>query len=226
MKRSNETEPTVPSKKRRVDPEPMIGNTAAESDTTAPEVVSENTAVEPASSSSLVLHTIDATGKERIQIKKDGIYVDSKQVVKVDTNAPHGCILCVVNGNVDKIEQIPEFSSSSSSVGSNVVQNVFGWSTHTISVGRVVTTSGGATPNPTVIYVHGNADTIKTASGDVTIEGNVTGSVNTMSGSVELLHGSVQNGDVKTMSGNVKVSGSIKGKVSTMSGNITKGNNY
>ena len=50
------------------------------------------------------------------------------------------------------------------------------------------------------ISIGGDADTVKTMSGDVRIEGNVTG-------------------DVKTMSGDVRC-GNIGGKVNTMSGDI------
>ena len=51
------------------------------------------------------------------------------------------------------------------------------------------------------IVVKGNADTVKTLSGDIDIEGNVDGNVN-------------------SMSGDIKVGGSVTGSVSTMSGDI------
>jgi hypothetical protein len=51
------------------------------------------------------------------------------------------------------------------------------------------------------ITVHGNVDTVKTMSGDIDVEGNVDGNVN-------------------SMSGDIKVGGTVSGNVSTMSGDI------
>jgi hypothetical protein len=50
------------------------------------------------------------------------------------------------------------------------------------------------------VIVHGNPDVVESMSGDVTVHGNIAGSVNTMSGNV--------------------VAKAIGGSVSTMSGNI------
>lgn len=52
------------------------------------------------------------------------------------------------------------------------------------------------------LIIQGNVNSITTASGDVTVNGNVTGNVSTMSGDIEC--------------------GNIFGNVSTMSGDITK----
>lgn len=62
----------------------------------------------------------------------------------------------------------------------------------------------------------GNVDT---ASADVFVEGNCS-SIKTSSGNVTV-NGSVLNKGVSTMSGDVDVSGDIMGDVSTMSGNIS-----
>lgn len=54
----------------------------------------------------------------------------------------------------------------------------------------------------TTVVVNGDAQKVKTMSGDATIMGSV-------------------NGDVGTMSGDVRVKGQVKGNVKTMSGDIT-----
>ena len=70
------------------------------------------------------------------------------------------------------------------------------------------------------ITVDGDLETLDVGSANsVTITGNVTGDVKTMSAPVSI--GGNVSGKVKTMSGNVKC-GSISGNVSTMSGNIER----
>jgi hypothetical protein len=66
------------------------------------------------------------------------------------------------------------------------------------------------------IVVHGTCD-VSTTSGNVVVDGNA-GTVKTMSGSVTVKK--TVEGNVSTMSGNVNVDGDIKGKASTMSGDI------
>ena len=50
------------------------------------------------------------------------------------------------------------------------------------------------------INIHGDCNSIKTMSGDVTINGSVDGNVQTMSGDVEA---ETINGNISTMSGNI-----------------------
>lgn len=52
------------------------------------------------------------------------------------------------------------------------------------------------------VVVQGNAGTVKTMSGDVTVEGDTQGSISTMSGDVKV-KGSIAGG-VKTMSGDIR----------------------
>lgn len=67
------------------------------------------------------------------------------------------------------------------------------------------------------IEITGNAESIETKNGDVTIQGDA-GNIRTMSGDVRC--NSVE-GDVSTMSGDVTCD-SIKGHCSTMSGDIRR----
>ncbi len=67
------------------------------------------------------------------------------------------------------------------------------------------------------IIVHGNAGTIKTTTGSVTILGSNAG-VNTETGKVAI-RGSV-NGIVQTMNGEVNIEGNVQGQVATLSGNV------
>ena len=68
------------------------------------------------------------------------------------------------------------------------------------------------------IVVEGDAESVETASGPVTVHGNVRGSVKTMSGGVTC--GNVT-GSVSTMSGSVRAHGTVGGSVSTMSGSVS-----
>lgn len=68
------------------------------------------------------------------------------------------------------------------------------------------------------IVVEGDTESVETASGPVTVHGNVKGSVKTMSGGVTC--GNVT-GSVSTMSGSVRAHGTVGGSVSTMSGGIS-----
>lgn len=67
------------------------------------------------------------------------------------------------------------------------------------------------------IQIHGPAHTVETASGDVTVEGDVTGDLSTVSGDVRCKN---VGGSVSTISGDVKAS-SIAGNVKTVSGDIS-----
>ncbi|MBO4516167.1 hypothetical protein J5751_01735 [bacterium] len=67
------------------------------------------------------------------------------------------------------------------------------------------------------VQVNGSVKKLQTASGDVEVDGNVTGGIQTASGDVDVT-GNVD-GDVQTASGDVDC-GNVSGRVSTMSGNI------
>ncbi len=69
------------------------------------------------------------------------------------------------------------------------------------------------------IVVQGPVQTLETVSGDVTVQGDVSGSVTTMSGDVTV-SGRV-GGSVSTMSGDVRA-GDIAGSASSMSGDIRR----
>lgn len=68
------------------------------------------------------------------------------------------------------------------------------------------------------LIIQGDVVTVSSESGRITVNGNVNGSVKTMSGSVDC--GNVS-GNVNTMSGKVSAR-DIGGSVSTMSGAITR----
>lgn len=68
------------------------------------------------------------------------------------------------------------------------------------------------------ISVTGNVGDFRTSSGDVSVSGNVTGSIDSSSGSITI-DGDI-GGSVDTASGSVRCKGDIKGKVSTISGDI------
>lgn len=68
------------------------------------------------------------------------------------------------------------------------------------------------------VIVEGDCNDVTTTAGEITIEGNVLGSVNMASGDVEI-RGQVSGG-VKTVSGDVTVFSVIKGSCSSVSGNI------
>ena len=71
------------------------------------------------------------------------------------------------------------------------------------------------------IGIYGENATVKTSSGNVTVNGSVSNNISTQSGRVEV-HGYV-NGNVSTMSGRVEVGGKVSGNISTMSGSIRHG---
>ena len=68
------------------------------------------------------------------------------------------------------------------------------------------------------ITVNGDANKVKTGSGDITVEGNVDGDVKTGSGDIQC--GNVD-GDVSTGCGDVKC-GDVRGRVSTGMGDISR----
>lgn len=72
--------------------------------------------------------------------------------------------------------------------------------------------------SPIVVTVDGDADSVYTQSGDVSVSGNVSGDIRTQSGTVQV--DGTAHGDVNTMSGDVTVHGSIQ-RVKTMSGDVT-----
>ena len=67
------------------------------------------------------------------------------------------------------------------------------------------------------VKIEGSCELVDTLSGDVTVDGNVNGNVNTKSGDVSV-KGDVKQ-SVKTMSGDVEAT-MIMGSTSTMSGDI------
>lgn len=68
------------------------------------------------------------------------------------------------------------------------------------------------------IYINGNANTVKTTSGDVTLN-EVKGNISTTSGNVKCMGDC--GGSINTVSGDVKTD-KIMGDVKTMSGDISK----
>lgn len=69
------------------------------------------------------------------------------------------------------------------------------------------------------IYINGNVALVNTMNGNVEVEGNVSGKIDTMNGNVRVKGNA---GKIDTMSGNVQVKGDVQGKISTMTGNIKR----
>ena len=71
---------------------------------------------------------------------------------------------------------------------------------------------------PITVTVHGDCGSLNTLSGDVVIQGNVTGNVVSTSGDIDI-KGSVS-GNINTVSGDVSVLRPHTEKISTISGDI------
>lgn len=90
----------------------------------------------------------------------------------------------------------------------------------TIRNGKVIVDGKDVTPDAKeiVITITGDVSTLKVdACESIAVQGNA-GSVNTMSGDIEVI-GNIE-GSVQTVSGNVECGGSIGGRVQTVSGEI------
>lgn len=85
--------------------------------------------------------------------------------------------------------------------------------------GKVIVDGVDVTTNDKIIniVVNGNVDHIDGSFGDLSITGNVTGNIQTVSGDVRC---SDVGGNIKTVSGDVNA-GKIYGSVDTLSGDIS-----
>jgi DUF4097 and DUF4098 domain-containing protein YvlB len=72
------------------------------------------------------------------------------------------------------------------------------------------------------ITIHGDVGSVETGSGNVTVNGNVSGNVEATSGDVQV---SGNSGAVHTTSGDCRVSKNVEGPIATTSGNVESGGN-
>lgn len=100
---------------------------------------------------------------------------------KIEIRDKNGNRTIIINGSIGTVID---------NVGTDQTINLDG---ETINVGGFASVS---------VVVHGNAGSIRTMSGDVQVDGDVNGSVSTMSGEVRCNH---LRGNASTMSGDIRI---------------------